>query len=111
MKPSQPIPPKRRPKPLKRVGAATVIEENLGDDRLSPIVERPDGFHWIAADGKREFGPFATYEEARADRDAEAAEGGQALQEAESDLGISDWIDPDTGEPAEGLSRPHIDDN
>ena len=101
---------KRRPKPLEPVGAAKVIEENLGDGRSSPIVERPDGFHWIAADGRREFGPFATYEEAAADRDAEAAESAQALQEAETDLGIADWIDPDTGEPAEGASRPHFSD-
>ena len=28
---------------------------------------------------------------------------------AESELGIPDWIDPETGEPAEGLSPPHLD--
>lgn len=37
-------------------------------------------------------------------------EPGESLQEAEDELGISDWIDPDTGDPAEGLSPPHIED-
>jgi hypothetical protein len=32
-----------------------------------------------------------------------------SLREAEEDLGISDWIDPDTGEPAED-TRHHIED-
>ena len=32
------------------------------------------------------------------------------LREAESELGISDWIDPDTGGPAED-SVPHIEDH
>lgn len=106
---------KRHPKPLKRVGAATVIEEHAAfDERAAPIVERPDGFHWIAADGRREFGPFASYEEARADRDSfedGAAAPTEALLEAESDIGIADWIDPDTGALAEGLSSPHLSDD
>ena len=32
------------------------------------------------------------------------------LQEAESELGISSWIDPDTGGPAED-NVPHIEDH
>ena len=36
-------------------------------------------------------------------------EPGETLQEAEDELGISDWIDPDTGEPAED-SAPHLKD-
>ena len=34
----------------------------------------------------------------------------ETLQEAESELGISDWIDPDTGGPAED-NVPHIEDH
>jgi len=37
-------------------------------------------------------------------------EDGEPLEEAESDIGIADWIDPDTGEPAED-SVPHIEDH
>ena len=48
---------------------------------------------------------------ARADRDAydeDAPEPGETLEEAERDLGIGEWIDPDTGELAEGLSAPRL---
>jgi hypothetical protein len=30
------------------------------------IVEHPDGFYWLSADGRQQFGPFATAEEALA---------------------------------------------
>ena len=78
------------------------------------IVQRPDGYHWIAADGRQEFGPFETLEDARADMldaaDENAPQPGEELQEAESEIGIADWIDPETGEPAEGTSPPHLDE-
>jgi hypothetical protein len=32
---------------------------------------------------------------------------GDTLQEAEHEIGIADWIDAETGEPAEGDS-PHL---
>lgn len=83
-----------------------------GDAPNEQIVKRPDGYYWSTPDGKQEFGPFASYDEALAAlraSDAEAPEPGESLQEAESELGISDWIDPETGEPAEGLSPPHLD--
>jgi hypothetical protein len=74
------------------------------------IVARPDGYHWLAQDGKQEFGPFETLEQAQQDMDA--AEGGEleptlSLQEAEREIGIGEWLDPETGEPAEGPSPPH----
>ena len=34
----------------------------------------------------------------------------ETLQEAEDELGVADWIDPDTGELAEGQSTPHLSD-
>jgi hypothetical protein len=37
-------------------------------------------------------------------------EPGESLEEAEDELGISDWIDPDTGLPAEE-SLTHLTDN
>ena len=36
---------------------------------------------------------------------------GESLDEAEDELGIGKWIDPDTGAPAEGASPPHLDDD
>ena len=41
--------------------------------------------------------------------DVEEADG-QDLQEVESELGISQWIDPDTGDPAED-SVPRLEDH
>ena len=34
----------------------------------------------------------------------------EALHEAEAEIGINDWIDPDTGEPAEE-TYTHIEDH
>ena len=82
------------------------------------VIKRPDGYYWEAK-GAEARGPFATRAEAEADLLAGgAAQGdfgsadfaGGALQEAESELGISDWIDPDTGGPAED-NVPHIEDH
>ncbi len=73
-----------------------------GDD--ARIIERPDGLYWQAKDATREYGPFATLLEATQDMQAagdETPEPGESLQEAEAEIGIADWIDPDTGEPAE----------
>jgi len=80
------------------------------------VIERPDGFYWESKTTKEQRGPFAT----RAEADADLLAGGEAdsefdpeaetLQEAESELGISEWIDPDTGGPAED-NVPHIEDH
>lgn len=89
--------------------AVPEIAETLDEQ----VLKRPDGYYWMAPDGRQEVGPFRTYEEALADMQAasgEAPEPGEDLSEAESELGISEWIDPDTGEPAEGLSPPHLED-
>lgn len=78
----------------------------------SDIVARPDGHHWIAPDGKQDFGPFETLERARAYRDVAEepkAPPADAIQEVEAEIGIVDWIDPDTGEPAEGRCPPHLE--
>jgi hypothetical protein len=74
------------------------------------IVARPDGYHWLAQDGKQEFGPFETLELAQQDMDAANGvelEPTLSLQEAEREIGIGEWLDPETGEPAEGPSPPH----
>ncbi len=80
------------------------IPETSPDYEQTRIIERPDGFYWQSKVDSREYGPFATLIEAVQDMqrsdDAELASG-ETLEEAEAEIGISDWIDPDTGEPAE----------
>ena len=106
---------KRKAKPRKTAalpppaGVASAVEAGP-----PPIVERPDGYYWQAPDGHREFGPFERYELAEADRDAvgdEALAPGESLREDEHEIGIADWIDPETGEPAEGGSPPHLQED
>ncbi len=76
------------------------------------VIERPDGFYWQPVDGGAERGPFTTLAEAESDMlsggeaDIEAAD----LHEAESEIGVAEWIDPDTGGPAED-SVPRIEDH
>jgi hypothetical protein len=96
-------------------GAARVIEEGPdGDLGPGPIHERPNGYYWSTVDGHREFGPFESYELARVDRDRfddRAPQPGESLDEAEDEIGIGKWIDPETGWPAEGGSPPHLDED
>ena len=79
------------------------------------ILERKDGFYWRDEETGAELGPFPSMAAAMADArsledEADAEPSGESLREAEDELGISDWIDPDTGEPAEGYS-PHLEDH
>ncbi|HZQ71723.1 MAG TPA: hypothetical protein VFB08_02310 [Burkholderiales bacterium] len=89
-------------------------EENPagGEEVRGRMFERPDGFYWQSLKGGEEYGPFATRVEAEADMQSGGAspEDPEALHEAESDLGISEWIDPDSGEPAEDFV-PRIEDH
>lgn len=85
--------------------------ELFGPDSTA-ITRHPDGYYWQTPDGRHAFGPFDTLELARADLLAygeDAPAPGETLQEAENEIGIADWIDPETGEPAEGLSPPHLE--
>ena len=76
------------------------------------IVNHPDGYYWIDLETAVEFGPFPTASQAITDLESSVDsdfEPGETLQEAEAELGMSDWIDPNTGEPAED-HVPHIED-
>jgi hypothetical protein len=102
-------------KPLSFQDAMKAAEnEPVSEVELGELVHRPSGYYWLAADGKQELGPYATMEEALAEMESadvdEDAEPGESLEEAEDEIGIADWIDPDTGEPAEGLSTPRLHD-
>ena len=103
----------------KKAADAAEAAETFGSpkEEASPgrILERPDGFYWESKATKELRGPFETRAEAEADLLAggAAAEGFEAedtLQEAESELGISEWIDPDTGGPAED-NIPRLEDH
>jgi hypothetical protein len=91
-----------------------IIPETPANYDQTRIVERPDGFYyWQAKEGGREYGPFATLLAAVQDMqssDEAAIEPGETLEEAEAEIGISDWVDPDTGEPAEE-ERPRTEDH
>ena len=91
---------------------AITIPETRPDYDRTRIIERPDGFYWQGKETGEEFGPFATLIEAVADMENGGAGigPGESLEEAESVIGIADWIDPETGEPAEE-SIPHLEDH
>jgi len=91
------------------VDRATRVE---GADEVR-VVARPDGYYWLADDGRLEVGPFPSAEAARLD--AEAAEESdlkpaETIAEAEDEIGIAGWIDPDGGVPAEE-ERPRIEEH
>jgi hypothetical protein len=77
------------------------------------IVSRPDGYYWLAADGKREIGPFGSYEQAELSLHADEhsdVEPDDTLEQVEDEIGVADWIDPETGQPGEE-ERPRLEDH
>jgi hypothetical protein len=90
---------------------SVVSRDDLAEE---PIVKRPDGFYWQRKSGELR-GPFVSRAEAEADRLAggtadEEFQVGESLQEAEFEIGMAEWIDPDTGGPAED-HVPRIEDH
>jgi hypothetical protein len=77
------------------------------------VIERPDGFYWQDKFSDKSYGPFPTLLEAMEDmqyKDDSNYEEGETLEEAEAEIGIADWVDPETGELSEGLS-PRVSDD
>jgi len=105
--------PKTAPGARRPPAALPADDESLDTSDLGErIFSRPDGYYWLSADGKREMGPFSTYEQAEASLHADEhsdVEPDETLEEAESEIGIAGWIDPETGGPAEE-ERPRIED-
>ncbi|MBS1188841.1 MAG: hypothetical protein H6R10_633 [Rhodocyclaceae bacterium] len=93
-----------------------VIPETIPDYDQTRITERPDGFYWQSKGEEKEYGPFPTLLEAvqdmqyRDSADLGDLEPEETLEEAESDIGIADWIDEETGEPAEE-HPPRLDEH
>lgn len=80
------------------------VPETPPDYDRTRIIERPNGFYWQSKQDEREYGPFATLLEAVQDMQASdelVNDTAEAIAAAESELGIADWVDPDTGQPAE----------
>jgi hypothetical protein len=90
----------------------TPVDEVARDEPKRRVIERPDGFYWQSIGGNEQSGPFTSRAEAEDDLLSAGVEfdNGETLQEAESEVGISEWIDPDTGGPAED-SVPRIEDH
>lgn len=92
--------------------SSQMIPETPPEYDHTRIIERPDGFYWLDKGTNEEYGPFPTLVAAVADMDYKADsdyEPAESLQEAEDEIGISDWIDPETGLPAEE-SHTHLSD-
>jgi len=90
-----------------------VIPETPPEYDRARIIERPDGVYWQDKESGREYGPFATLMQAVQDMEAGGGnelEPGESLEEAEKEIGISEYIDPDTGVPAED-GVPRIEDH
>jgi hypothetical protein len=97
----------------KKIAPVSSPEDQAPAGVTPHVVERPGGFYWREKEGAPEYGPFPS----RAIAEAEMLSGGdgelepgETLQEAESELGISEWTDPDTGGPAED-HVPRIEDH
>jgi hypothetical protein len=102
---------------MARTEADATPEDPAAADMSLPdsreLIRHPDGYYWLGADGRMEVGPYASAEEALADlhsAEEEAVEPEGSLPEAELALGLSDWVDPDTGELAEA-THTRIEDH
>ncbi len=90
-----------------------IIPETSPEFDRARVIERPDGFYWQSKDGGKESGPFVTLLEAVEDMQYSADsdyEPGESVEQAEAEIGIADWVDPDTGELAEEQG-PRIEDH
>lgn len=107
---------------MKRRSGAAVAEE-VPAAAAPPPVEAPpadpaellheaDGWYWRSRDGREQAGPFASAADARADAQAAlaGAEPGGLLREVEQQIGMADWVDPDSDGPAEDFV-PHIEEH
>jgi len=90
------------------VAMAHTIPQASRDYDNTSVIERPDGFYWHDKESDKVFGPFPTLLDAIQDMEYNAEsdyEPGETLEEAEEEIGISDWIDRETGQPGDDSSR------
>jgi hypothetical protein len=90
------------------------IPELPDDADKTLIIERPDGFYWQSESTGEEYGPFRTRADAVKDMqfgaEAEDPEPEVTLEEAEAEIGVSGWVDPDTGDLGESWT-PRLEDH
>ena len=82
------------------------------EDDIARLIERPDGYYWQNKITDKLYGPFPSLSDAMEDTQYQEGgdyEEGESLLEAEAEIGITDWVDPFTGELAED-SAPHLSD-
>jgi len=90
----------------------TPIPQTPPDYDRARVIERPDGFYWQDKLTDELYGSFPTLIEVMQDILDHADTGyeeGETLAEAEAEIGISEEVDPVTGQPAEGW-QPHLSD-
>lgn len=68
-------------------------DDSAEDDRLLRIRERPDGYHWVDVEGRQEFGPFDSVEDALADMEGASEE---SIEQADLDEAAEQGIDIDS---------------
>ena len=87
-----------KPHAARRAGARAGADRSAAETGSDRVVARPDGYYWVADDGQQEFGPYPTAAQALAAA-SEAAdtaiEEGEALQQAEADIGVAERLDRD----------------
>jgi hypothetical protein len=89
------------------------VPETAAELEGARVVERPDGFWVQPVNGGHELGPYATLVEAiEAYRAPEPddVEPEETLAELEAQVGVADWIDPETSAPAED-GVPHLEEH
>jgi len=67
---------------------------------VTKVMERPGGFYWKIKGARSEFGPFATLLDAITDMEAHA-DPDYSSEFDDTDIGITVWMDPETGRPPE----------
>jgi hypothetical protein len=90
----------------------TPIAPTPSENDQTQVIERPDGFYWQDKLTEKVYGTFPTLLEAVQDMQGQNDndyEEGESLEDAEAEIGIADWIDPETGEPAAGVA-PRLSD-
>jgi hypothetical protein len=90
----------------------TPIAPTPSENDQTQVIERPDGFYWQDKLTEKVYGTFPTLLEAVQDMQGQNDndyEEGESLEDAEAEIGIADWIDPETGEPATGVA-PRLSD-
>ena len=86
--------------------------KSIHQDDRERVIERPDGYYWQDIRSDELYGPYPTLLDAEQDMQGlidTGYEEGESLEEAEAEIGVNGWIDPDTGEPAEDM-QPHLSD-